>query len=84
MNEQTIEDINSLTIGRMRIRKYQHCSSLWKYEEQDKEGYCRSFPYPRRQVVPYKAHVFSRLNMSQPQTMHDEYWHPHVDKVSTY
>lgn len=25
---------------------------------------------------------FSKLTSSQPKTIHDEYWHPHVDKVN--
>lgn len=30
-----------------------------------------------------KPTFFSRINSTEAQTAHDEYWHAHVDKVST-
>lgn len=29
-----------------------------------------------------KPTFFSRINSTEAKTTHDEYWHPHVDKVS--
>lgn len=31
-----------------------------------------------------KPTFFSRINSTQARTAHDEYWHAHVDKVSTH
>lgn len=31
-----------------------------------------------------KPTFFSRINNTEAKTTHDEYWHPHVDKVSKY
>lgn len=31
-----------------------------------------------------KPTFFSRINNSEAKTTHDEYWHPHIDKVMRY
>ena len=39
------------------------------------------FEIDKRQLYLTHPTFFSRITPAPPRTIHDEYWHPHVDKV---
>lgn len=42
----------------------------------------REFKIDQRQLYLTKPTFFSRITSKQAVTIHDEYWHPHIDKVT--
>ncbi|WAQ96774.1 OGFD3-like protein [Mya arenaria] len=40
------------------------------------------FHVPLTSLFLTKPTFFSRMNTSEAKTMHDEYWHPHIDRVT--
>ena len=43
-----------------------------------------TFKIPKESLYLTKPTFFSRLNNKPAKTIHDEYWHSHVDKVNTF
>lgn len=52
-----------------------------KVKDLIKEAIAEEFEIPKQKLFLTKPTFFSRMNMTPPKTVHDEYWHPHVDKV---
>ncbi|XP_025111944.1 2-oxoglutarate and iron-dependent oxygenase domain-containing protein 3-like isoform X1 [Pomacea canaliculata] len=51
-----------------------------KVKDLIKEAIAEEFEIPKQKLFLTKPTFFSRMNMTPPKTVHDEYWHPHVDK----
>ncbi|KAL3875793.1 hypothetical protein ACJMK2_033709 [Sinanodonta woodiana] len=46
------------------------------------QAIANEFKIPLSKLYLTKPTFFSRMNMIEAKTVHDEYWHPHVDKVT--
>ncbi|KAK3590952.1 hypothetical protein CHS0354_034524 [Potamilus streckersoni] len=46
------------------------------------QAIAKEFKIPLSKLYLTKPTFFSRMNTIEAKTMHDEYWHPHVDKVT--
>ena len=40
------------------------------------------FGIPINNLYLTRPTFFSRMNTTEAKTVHDEYWHPHIDKVN--
>ncbi|KAK7506635.1 hypothetical protein BaRGS_00002110 [Batillaria attramentaria] len=91
----SILDIHSgaLSMGEKFVNIYKLLESMEEeiFSAEDFEVYRRvkgqihnaiaeEFGIPKDKLYLTKPTFFSRMNMTPPKTIHDEYWHPHVDK----
>ncbi|KAK6187406.1 hypothetical protein SNE40_005443 [Patella caerulea] len=66
------EDIDLLSLQDFSIYR--------KVKNQIHYAIARQFNIPQDKLYLTKPTFFSRMNMKEPSTIHDEYWHAHVDK----
>ena len=57
---------------------YMNCSEV---KNQIQKAIAAEFGIPVDRLYLTKPTFFSRMDTTPPHTIHDEYWHTHVDKV---
>ena len=73
--------INIYTLD-AQVFNQSHFLIYTKIKESIRLMIAREFEIDEKHLFLTKPTFFSRLNNEPPQTKHDEYWHPHIDRIT--
>ncbi|XP_041362969.1 2-oxoglutarate and iron-dependent oxygenase domain-containing protein 3-like isoform X2 [Gigantopelta aegis] len=66
--------------SKLRLLEEKDFKIYKKVKDQIHDAIAAEFEIPKNSLYLTKPTFFSRMNTKLPKTVHDEYWHPHVDK----